>query len=184
MGERVTVAMMEMEMKRSMISEQAVAMTLDHVELINARIPGLCIIYEEPRERDPDGLGIVEDYVRSLGREHDDQFTLKARQASSTRPARRSSRVRGKDASTSPNTIGGTEWTDFSSALVEDYSESAWFRLSLNLLAEVCKDRNAYTQRIVGSILPAECLLAVLEVVCVLILYVLYILTVYSCLIC
>jgi hypothetical protein len=57
-----------------------------------------------------------------------------------------------------------TEWTDFSVALDSSFRESKWFYASLVLLAEICKDRNTYAQRLVAAILPVECLLSVLEV--------------------
>ncbi|KAJ1425297.1 hypothetical protein B484DRAFT_91689 [Ochromonadaceae sp. CCMP2298] len=58
---------------------------------------------------------------------------------------------------------GGSDWIVVSDALREDCDESAWFRSSLLLLAEICKERNAYAQRIVSCLLPAECLIAVME---------------------
>jgi hypothetical protein len=57
-----------------------------------------------------------------------------------------------------------SDWIVVSDALREDCDESAWFRSSLLLLAEICKERNAYAQRIVSCLLPAECLIAVMEV--------------------
>lgn len=203
MGEKMTSALMELEMRRTMVSEQAVAQALEYLEILNTRIPGLCLQYEEKTEREVDGLSIVEDYVRSLGtadlNDNDDEFDFLplvggrsgknsnqdkgASGGAGTRsPADRglsgagawasarsaAQAQRGFGAGSSGSGQGsrgsGSQWVEFSAALDEGYSESAWFRLSLNLLAEICKDRNAYTQRIVGSILPAECLLAVLEV--------------------
>lgn len=201
MGEKMTPALMELEMRRTIVSEQAVSQALDYLDILNKRIPGLCLQYEEKSEREVDGLSIVEDYVRSLGMTADaadDEFgfipvitTKGGNRASSdagagasgaasaaTSPAKRgmggagawaSARSaaqarRGFGTGTSGQVAPRSEWLEFSAALDEEYCESSWFRLGLNLLAEICKDRNAYTQRIVGSILPAECLLAVLEV--------------------
>jgi hypothetical protein len=179
MGEKMTDALMELEMRRTMVSEQSVAMALDCVELLNSRIPGLCITYEEEKDKDGDGLSIVEDYVRSLGKPGDDldaqlgiDFVLSRPSGTgagamwATKAARTQAGRQSQVASNAPAApTASNTWVEFSAALEETYSESSWFRLSLNLLAEICKDRNAYTQRIVGSILPAECLLSVLEVV-------------------
>jgi hypothetical protein len=177
MGEKMTDALMELEMRRTMVSEQSVAMALDCVELLNSRIPGLCITFEDEKDKESDGLSIVEDYVRSLGKSGDDLDaqlgieSLVTRHTNASAEGTWASKARtlaGRHNQQAANTAGAAEasvaWVEFSAALEESYSESSWFRLSLNLLAEICKDRNAYTQRIVGSILPAECLLSVLEV--------------------
>lgn len=182
----MTSALMELEMRRSFISEQAVATALDPAELLNSRIPGMCIVYEESKEREGDSLSIVEDYVRSLGqpggRGGSGKETEGEGEADDLELDMFGARLigrSGKQKVKSPTKPGvsfaaptaaaaaaesSCEWVAFSSALDDAHVESVWFRLSLNLLAELCKDRNAYTQRIVGSILPAECLLAVLEV--------------------
>jgi hypothetical protein len=182
MGEKMTPALMELEMKRKMISEQEVAMTLDPGELLNSRIPGLCIVYEDAQDRDADSLSIVEDYVRSLGQPgkasdkgngdgETDMFGVRLIDSGSPKSrVRRSADRPGKGragVSFADNRAAAeptSEWMSFSAALDDGHHECVWFRLSLNLLAELCKDRNAYTQRIVGSVLPAECLIAVLEV--------------------
>jgi hypothetical protein len=182
MGEKMTPALMELEMKRKMISEQEVAMTLDPGELLNSRIPGLCIVYEDAQDRDADSLSIVEDYVRSLGQPgkasdkanddgETDMFGVRLIDTGSPKSrVRRSADRPGKGragVSFADNRAAAeptSEWMSFSAALDDGHHECVWFRLSLNLLAELCKDRNAYTQRIVGSVLPAECLIAVLEV--------------------
>lgn len=180
----MTPALMELEMQRTMVSEQSVAMTLDAAELLNSRIPGLFIHYEESKDREGDSLSIVEDYVRSLGQPPssktksgmgfgdsfgEDLFggrsaSAKAGSKATQQLAKQLGRGKPSIRITPPVFEAPSEWVQFSTALDDTYSESTWFRLSLNLLAEICKDRNAYTQRIVGSILPAECLLSVLEV--------------------
>lgn len=172
----MTPNLMELEMRRTMVSEQSVAVALDPLELINSRIPGLCIVYDDYHDQESGGLGLVEDYVRSLGqsgavadRDMDisgvDLFGAKPSNSWTTK-ARAQAKQNRRPVLAEPDTEKEqqTQWLEFSAALEEGYCESAWFRLSLNLLAEICKDRNAYTQRIVGSILPAECLLAILEV--------------------
>jgi hypothetical protein len=117
------------------------------------------------------------------GREH--SSTMQARAAAARlqagglktpqRHASRWQKIRSKShrafSSSSPSKYfsggeGGlpTEWTDFSVALDSSFRESKWFYASLGLLAEICKDRNTYAQRLVAAILPVECLLSVLEV--------------------
>jgi len=187
----MTPALMELEMRRTMVSEQAVARELDPLELLNERIAGLCLAYEECFERDKGGLSIVEDYVRSLGGPDttsnafdyfqsagDDIFESVKSTGGKTQNNRFSatflSARNNQPSMQSPmsahfqldpiSTSGSHDWVEFGTALEDGFEEAAWFRMSLTLLAEICKEMNAYTQRIVGSILPAECLMAVLEV--------------------
>ena len=183
MGEKMTADLMELEMRRTMVSEQSVAVAPDPLELLNSRIPGLCLVYDDLHDQASGGLGLVEDYVRSLGQAESgggggelgdlqaiDLFQAKPSNSWASK-ARAQAKHNNRPLLNQPNLSPDveierqTEWLEFSAALEESYSESAWFRLSLNLLAEICKDRNAYTQRIVGSILPAECILAILEVI-------------------
>ena len=186
MGEKMTPALMELEMRRTMISEQAVAHELDPLELLNERIAGLCLAYEDGYDKAKDGLSIVEDYVRSLGGPDDNDVFDYFQTADGGGPGSGAANSNNNRLSTAflsarknqpmsqhgarfagpaTGTASGTsEWVEFSKALEDDFEESTWFYMSLNLLAEICKDRNAYTQRIVGSILPAECLLSILEV--------------------
>lgn len=56
-------------------------------------------------------------------------------------------------------------WFEFSQALEDDCEECAWFQRSLLLLGELCKSGNSYSQRLVTVLLPAEFLMAALQVI-------------------
>lgn len=167
-----------------------VARELDPLELLNERISGLWLAYEEGFDKEKDGLSIVEDYVRSLGGPDSageyfqtadgggaatagtagtsstiSRFSVPFMIARRNQPGNHAPGTPAfSDLPPSIKTGGPQDWVEFGAALEDSFEDAAWFRMSLNLLAEICKDRNAYTQRIVGSILPAECLLSVLEV--------------------
>lgn len=153
------------EMHRKMVSESAIARALNSLEVLNARIPGLRVAFEDDDEYNDllrklekppaAGKGIDSD---ADGQHHHNRSAMWAAARSSALQAKRASIV-----------VQGPEkgWLEVSAAMQEDFAESGWFRLSLGLLAEIGKDRNAYSQRIVGCILPAECLLSIMEVFCI-----------------
>jgi hypothetical protein len=176
MGVPLTPAMEQVEREKATLSEADVAEKLGLATLITQRIPGFALKLRESEVTSDD----LDAFIRGIG---DPSRRKKAfdigmigmtgmigvgmspfqSPAAEAREAALEAKRRAEAAS-AQKSESEREWIAVSDALREDCQEHAWFRLSLLLLSELCNERNAYAQRVVSCMLPAECLISVMEV--------------------